>query len=125
MKKFASILLVLCMILGMTAVSAHAEVSAADIKIGMICIGDENEGYSANHINGLVKAAEALGIAKEQIIFKYNTPRPKLLRKLPTTSPRPAATSSSPTPSAMRATLPSLPASIPRSSSATPPVPAP
>ncbi len=73
MKKLASILLVLCMILGMT-VSASAAVSASDIKIGMICIGDENEGYSANHINGLVKAVEELGISKDQITFKYNTP---------------------------------------------------
>ena len=73
MKKFASILLVLCMILSMTA-SASAAVSASDIKIGMICIGDENEGYSANHINGLLKAMEELGISKEQVTFKYNTP---------------------------------------------------
>ena len=73
MKKFASLLLVLCMILGMTMVSANAA-TAADIKIGMICIGDENEGYSANHINGLLRAMEALGIAKEQVTFKYHTP---------------------------------------------------
>ena len=73
MKKFLSMLLVLCMVLGLTA-CASAEVAAADIKIGMICIGDENEGYSANHINGLVKAAEELGISKDQITFKYNTP---------------------------------------------------
>ena len=73
MKKFLSMLLVLSMVLGLTA-CASAEVAAADIKIGMICIGDENEGYSANHINGLVKAAEELGISKDQITFKYNTP---------------------------------------------------
>lgn len=73
MKKLLSMLLVLCMVLGLTA-CASAEVAAADIKIGMICIGDENEGYSANHINGLVKAAEELGISKDQITFKYNTP---------------------------------------------------
>ena len=60
------------MILGMT-VSASA-VSANDIKVGMICIGDENEGYSANHINGLLRGMEQLGIAKEQVIFKYNIP---------------------------------------------------
>jgi len=71
MKKFASILLVLCMILGVASASA---VSASDIKVGMICIGDENEGYSANHINGLIRGMEALGIAKEQVIFKYNIP---------------------------------------------------
>ena len=73
MKKFLSMLLVLCMVLGMTAF-ASAEVAATDIKIGMICIGDENEGYSANHINGLLRAVEELGIAKDQVIFKYNTP---------------------------------------------------
>ena len=73
MKKFLSMLLVLCMVLGLTA-CASAEVAAADIKIGMICIGDENEGYSANHINGLLRAMEALGIAKEQVTFKYNIP---------------------------------------------------
>ncbi|MDD6144226.1 MAG: BMP family ABC transporter substrate-binding protein [bacterium] len=72
MKKITSLLLVLCMVLGLMG-SASA-VSAADIKIGMICIGDENEGYSANHINGLLRAMEALGIAKEQVTFKYNTP---------------------------------------------------
>ena len=60
------------MILGLA--SASAEVAASDIKVGMICIGDENEGYSANHINGLLRAMESLGIAKEQVIFKYNTP---------------------------------------------------
>ena len=71
MKKFASILLVLCMVLGIASASA---VSASDIKVGMICIGDENEGYSANHINGLLRGMEALGIAKEQVTFKYNIP---------------------------------------------------
>ena len=67
MKKFASILLVLCMVLGMT-MTASAAVSASDIKVGMICIGDENEGYSANHINGLLRAMEALGIGRADIL---------------------------------------------------------
>ena len=73
MKKFASLLLMLCMVLGMTMVSANAA-TTADIKVGMICIGDENEGYSANHINGLLKAMESLGISTNQVIFKYNIP---------------------------------------------------
>ena len=72
MKKFASLLLVLCMILGLTC--ASAEIAAADLKIGMICIGDENEGYSANHINGLLKAVEAMGLSEDQVTFKYNIP---------------------------------------------------
>ena len=63
MKKFASILLVLCMILGVASASA---VSASDIKVGMICIGDENEGYSANHINGLIRGMEALALPRSR-----------------------------------------------------------
>lgn len=75
MKKFASLLLALCMMLSIFAVPAMADgVSAADIKIGMICIGDENEGYTANHINGLRAALNTLGISENQVIFKYNIP---------------------------------------------------
>ena len=70
MKKFASILLVLCMILGMA--SASAEIAPADIKIGYMTIGDENEGYSANHINSLLRALERLGVDKSQVVWKYN-----------------------------------------------------
>ena len=73
MKKFASLLLALCMLLSMVAV-ANAEVAANEIKIGMICIGDENEGYTANHINGLRAACAELGIDPSQVIYKYNTP---------------------------------------------------
>ena len=73
MKKFASLLLALCMLLSM-AVVANAEVAANEIKIGLICIGDENEGYTANHINGLRAACAELGIDASQIIYKYNTP---------------------------------------------------
>ncbi len=74
MKKLVSLLLALCLVLGMT-VSAVAEgVPANEIKVGMICIGDENEGYTANHINGLRAAMETLGISEDQVIFKYNTP---------------------------------------------------
>jgi len=73
MKKFASLLLALCLLLSVVPAMAEG-VSAADIKIGMICIGDENEGYTANHINGLRAALTALGIDESQVIYKYNTP---------------------------------------------------
>ena len=42
-----------------------------DFKIGVILIGDENEGYTAAHLEGIETAREKLGISKEQIIFKY------------------------------------------------------
>lgn len=72
MKKLVSMLLALCLVLGVTA--ASAAVPAGEIKVGYICIGDENEGYSANHINGLKAAQEALGISDDQVMIKYNIP---------------------------------------------------
>ncbi|MCD8196415.1 MAG: BMP family ABC transporter substrate-binding protein [Lachnospiraceae bacterium] len=48
--------------------------AASDITIGVIYVGDENEGYSASHINGVAAAAEALGISSDQIIEKTNIP---------------------------------------------------
>lgn len=74
MKKFASLLLALCMLLSMAVVANADGVAADQIKIGLICIGDENEGYTANHINGLRAACAELGISEDQIIYKYNTP---------------------------------------------------
>ena len=69
MKKFVSLLLALCLALSLCMVSANAEgVPVDQIKIGYITIGDENEGYSANHLNGLKKAQEALGISDEQVL---------------------------------------------------------
>lgn len=41
------------------------------VKIGVILIGDETEGYSKAHIDGIKAAASALGIADSQIIWKY------------------------------------------------------
>ena len=73
MKKLFSLLLALCMLLSVSA-CALAAVSAEEITIGLICIGDENEGYTANHINGLRRALTALGISEDRVIYKYNTP---------------------------------------------------
>ena len=43
-------------------------------KIGAILVGDENEGYTYAHIEGIKKAAQASGIAAENIIWKYSVP---------------------------------------------------
>ncbi len=45
--------------------------TASDIKIGVILVGDENEGYTASHMEGISEAAATLGIADDQIIWKY------------------------------------------------------
>ena len=47
-------------------------IAKEDLKVGIIFIGDENEGYSASHINGIKAAAEKLGLAEDQVIMKPN-----------------------------------------------------
>ena len=74
MKKIISEALALIMVLGM-AVSfsgCGSDKDSSDIKIGAILIGDENEGYTYAHIEGIKKAAEACGISEDQIIWKYS-----------------------------------------------------
>lgn len=51
--------------------SASSNSASKDFKIGVILIGDETEGYTAAHINGIKEAAKQLGIADNQIIWKY------------------------------------------------------
>ncbi len=78
-KKFLSMALVLVMVITMTVAFAGCSGEAgnagsgeyADLKIGVILIGDENEGYSEAHINGIKTAAKKLGIADSQILWKY------------------------------------------------------
>lgn len=45
------------------------------VKIGVITIGDEAEGYTLAHINGVLEMAKTLGIDTDtQIVFKKNIP---------------------------------------------------
>ena len=44
---------------------------APDVKVGAIILGDETEGYSAAHINGIKEAAAELGMSDDQIVWKY------------------------------------------------------
>lgn len=52
--------------------AASTDSAASALKIGIILVGDENEGYTAAHIDGIKKAAANLGIADDQIIWKYS-----------------------------------------------------
>ncbi len=49
-------------------------IAAADLKIGVILVHDENSGYDLAHIQGIKGAMANLGIAESQAIFKYNIP---------------------------------------------------
>lgn len=74
-KKFLCLLLTLVMMLGLVACGGEDNKgdneNASNIKIGVILVGDETEGYTAAHMDGIKKAAAELGIADNQIIWKY------------------------------------------------------
>lgn len=48
--------------------------AAADIKVGVIYIGDENEGYSAAHMAGIDEMMATLGLSEDQVIEKSTIP---------------------------------------------------
>ena len=54
-----------------TAPAVTGDVSK--IEIGVILIGNDQEGYTKAHIDGITEAAKALGIKEDQINWKYNT----------------------------------------------------
>lgn len=50
---------------------ASSSSSDASYKIGVILVGDETEGYTKAHMDGIKEAAAELGIADDSIIWKY------------------------------------------------------
>ena len=68
MKKL--IALVLAAVLCLVACAALAD----GLKVGVILIGDETEGYTLAHMNGIKEAAANVGLEDSQIIWKYTIP---------------------------------------------------
>lgn len=61
---------------GDTATETEAEETedASAIKVGVIYVGDENEGYTESHMKGIKEMAAALGLSADQVIEKTNIP---------------------------------------------------
>ena len=75
MKKIVSLVLVLAMALICSAAFAEGAITADQIKVGYIYVGDENEGYTAAHYEGAKEMAAALGLdMNTQVIVKWNVP---------------------------------------------------
>ena len=87
MKKFLAIMLALVMVLSLAACGEKQEAPAPEtndqqqeettapaLKIGVVLVGDENEGYTFAHIDGIRKAAANCGIADDQIVWFYTIP---------------------------------------------------
>ncbi len=71
-KRLAAFIMAIAMMLTAAALftSCDADVSA-DLKIGAIMVGDETEGYTKAHMDGIKEAAKELGISESQIIWKF------------------------------------------------------
>ncbi len=96
MKRFIALLLTLALALGAASMLAcgsqqnadgatpvpaesgkpaeSTNPAPSDFKVGVILIGDENEGYTAAHMEGVEAARKANGLAENQIVYKYNIP---------------------------------------------------
>ena len=77
MKKILAVLLAVLFVFSMvsceeTKQGENLDVSSDTLKIGIICIGDESEGYTAAHIDGIKAMVENLNLSEEQVIYKYN-----------------------------------------------------
>ena len=80
MKKSLILLLVLAMVV-MTALTGcgskggeEKKEDAGSMKVGFICLHDENSTYDLNFINGAKEACEKLGISEDNYIIKTNIP---------------------------------------------------
>lgn len=84
MKKLTALLLAVVLVLALAACGGTTTPAATSepagegtetaVKIGVILIHDENTGYDFAHIEGIQKAAAAVGISDDQIVWKYNVP---------------------------------------------------
>ena len=80
MKKKSLVLLlaaVMVAVLALTGCGGNGgggESKGSDMKVGFICLHDENSTYDLNFINGAKAACEALGISEENYTIKTNIP---------------------------------------------------
>ncbi len=76
MKKILSALLVLVMLFSLVSLSAckSEEGNKDDIKVGLICLHDENSTYDKNFIDAMKQAQKDLGLKDDQVIIVTNIP---------------------------------------------------
>jgi basic membrane protein A len=83
MKRFLGLVLAMLMVLGLLAgcgkkdntadtPKPEPEATAPSVKVGVIYIGDENEGYTGAHMAGIDAMMKNLGLKEDQVIEKTN-----------------------------------------------------
>ncbi len=56
------------------AESTGTGIAKDDLKVGVIYVGDENEGYTEAHMKGIADMKQELGLSDDQVIEKTNIP---------------------------------------------------
>ena len=74
MKKIIALVLVAVLAFAFIGCAKTADTGEDALKIGVILVGDENEGYTYAHIEGIKGAMANLGITDDQVIWKYSIP---------------------------------------------------
>ena len=76
MKKIMALLLAVLLVFGMAACgTSNGSKDNADIKVGLICLHDENSTYDKNFLDAMYVAIENLGLdAEKNLIVKKNVP---------------------------------------------------
>jgi basic membrane protein A len=76
MKKLLSLLLAALLVITMTGCNNGGGEEGGEkedkLKIGVILVGDENEGYTFAHMEGIRAAMKANGLSDDQVIWKYS-----------------------------------------------------
>ncbi len=68
-KKILSLVLAVFMLVMTAAIMSSCSKKNDDLKIGVILVGDESEGYTLAHINGIKAAQKALNLRDDQIVW--------------------------------------------------------
>lgn len=69
-RKITSLILAALLLFSVAAVFSSCGTDES-FKVGVILVGDETEGYTKAHMDGIKAAAEALNLKDSQIIWKY------------------------------------------------------
>ena len=74
MKKSLVAVLALAALVGTVLTGCSKKEKASTFKVGVIYIGDENEGYTEAHMKGVAEMKAALGLTDAQVIEKKGIP---------------------------------------------------
>lgn len=74
MKKFTKILALALVAVMIFSFAACGGTKTSNVKLGLICLHDENSTYDANFINALKDVQKELGLTDEQVLIKTNIP---------------------------------------------------